>query len=139
MAGMRIGYAFAQPQLIKYLNDVKYSFNSYTMDETALILGVEAIQDKEYFEEKCQMIIETREWTKEELKKLGFSFGDSKSNFIFATHESIPAKELFEALKEAGIYVRYFAKPRIDNYLRISIGTDGEMYKLIQFLKKYIN
>jgi len=138
MAGMRIGYAMGNEKLIKYLNDVKYSFNSYTMDETALVLGVEAIKDKAYFEEKCEMIIATREWTKEELKKLGFSFGDSKSNFIFATHESIPAKELFEALKAAGIYVRYFNKPRIDNYLRISIGTDGEMYKLVEFLEKYI-
>ena len=137
MAGMRIGYAMGNEKLIKYLSDVKYSFNSYTMDETALISGVAAIHDKEYFEEKCQMIIATREWTKEELKRLGFSFGDSKSNFIFATHEKIPAKELFEALKEAGIYVRYFAKPRIDNYLRITIGTDGEMYKLIQFLEEY--
>ena len=108
------------------------------MDETALVLGVEAIKDKEYFEEKCQMIIATREWTKEELKKLGFTFGDSKSNFIFATHEKIPAKELFEALKETGIYVRYFAKPRIDNYLRISIGTDEEMDTLLAFLKTYI-
>lgn len=138
MAGMRIGYAMGNEKLIQYLNEVKYSFNSYTMNEAALVLGVEAIRDKEYFEEKCQMIIETREWTKEELKKLGFSFGDSKSNFIFAMHERIPAKELFGALKEAGIYVRYFEKPRIDNYLRISIGTDGEMYKLIKFLEKYI-
>ncbi len=138
MAGMRIGFAMGNEKLIKYLNDVKYSFNSYTMDETALCAGVAAIEDNEYFEEKCEMIIATREWTKEELKRLGFSFGDSKSNFIFATHEKIPAKEIFEALKEAGIYVRYFAKPRIDNYLRISIGTDGEMYKLIQFLEKYI-
>ena len=138
MAGMRIGFAMGNEKLIKYLNDVKYSFNSYTMDETALVLGVEAIKDKAYFEEKCEMIIATREWTKEELKKLGFSFGDSKSNFIFATHERIPAKELFEALKQAGIYVRYFAKPRIDNYLRISIGTDEEMHRLIQFLKDYI-
>ena len=119
MAGMRIGFAMGNEKLIKYLNDVKYSFNSYTMDETALCAGVAAIEDKAYFEEKCEMIIATREWTKEELKRLGFSFGDSKSNFIFATHKTIPAKELFEALKEAGIYVRYFAKSRIDNYLRI--------------------
>lgn len=138
MAGMRIGFAIGNPKLIKYLNDVKYSFNSYTMDETALVLGVEAIKDREYFEEKCQMIIDTREWTKKELKRLGFSFGDSKSNFIFAAHERIAAKELFEELKKAGIYVRYFGKPRIDNYLRISIGTDEEMRKLIEFLENYI-
>ena len=138
MAGMRIGYAMGNEKLIKYLNDVKYSFNSYTMDETALVLGVEAIKDKAYFEEKCEMIIATREWTKEELKKLGFSFGDSKSNFIFATHESIPAEELFEACKKEEIYVRYFKKPRINNYLRISIGTDEQMDRLLAFLKFYI-
>ena len=84
-------------------------------------------------------IIETREWTKAELKKLGFHFGDSKSNFIFATHETISAVELFEALRKEDIYVRYFKKPeRIDNYLRISIGTQEEMEALIGFLKIYI-
>ena len=138
MAGMRIGYAMGNEKLISYINDVKYSFNSYTMDETALVLGVEAIRDKEYFEETCRKIIATREWTKEELKKLGFSFGDSMSNFIFAAHESIPAKEIFEALKEENIFVRYFNKPRINNYLRISIGTEEEMQELVKFLQKYI-
>ena len=138
MAGMRIGFAMGNEKLIRYLNDVKYSFNSYTMDETALVLGVAAIRDKVYFEETCQKIIKTREWTKGELRKLGFTFGDSKSNFIFAAHERVPAKELFEALKKEGIYVRYFAKPRIDNYLRISIGTDDEMGKMVKFLQKYI-
>ena len=138
MAGMRIGYAMGNEKLIRYINDVKYSFNSYTMDETALVLGVEAIRDKEYFEGTCQRIIATREWTKEELRKLGFSFGDSKSNFIFASHARIPAKELFEALKKEGIYVRYFNKPRINNYLRISIGAEEEMQELVKFLQKYI-
>ena len=83
-------------------------------------------------------IIETREWTKKELERLGFSFPDSKANFIFAMHETIPAKELFEALREEKIFVRYFKKPRIDNYLRITVGTQEEMQKLIEFLKKYI-
>ena len=138
MAGMRIGYAMGNEKLIRYINDVKYSFNSYTMNETALVLGVEAIRDTEYFEETCQRIINTREWTKVELSKLGFSFGDSMSNFIFATHETIPAKELFEALKKENIYVRYFNKPRINNYLRISIGTEEEMQELVAFLQKYI-
>ena len=138
MAGMRIGYAMGNEKLIRYLNDVKYSFNSYTMNETALVLGTEAMKDKAYFEETCRKIIHTREWTKEELRKLGFSFGDSMSNFIFAEHESVPAKELFEVLKKAGIYVRYFNKPRIDNFLRISIGTDEEMCELVKFLKEYI-
>ena len=85
-----------------------------------------------------QKVIATRERTKESLKKLGFSFGDSKANFIFATHKSVPAKELFEALKEEGIYVRYFNKPRIDNYLRISIGTDEQMDAMLGFLEQYL-
>lgn len=138
LAGMRIGFAMGNEKLIKYINDVKYSFNSYTMNQTALALGVEAIKDKGYFEETRQKVIATREWTKGELKKLGFSFGDSMSNFIFATHESVPAKELFEALKKEHIFVRYFSKERISNYLRISIGTRKEMETLIRFLKGYL-
>lgn len=121
LAGMRIGYAFGNPELIRYLNDVKYSFNSYTMDRTTIAAGVASMEDKAYFEESCNKIIATREWTKTELKKLGFSFQDSKANFIFATHESCPAKELFEALREKHIYVRYFPKDRIDNHLRITM------------------
>ena len=138
MAGMRIGYAFGDPELIKYLNDVKYSFNSYTMDRTTIAAGVASMEDKAYFEECCHKIITTREWTKTELKKLGFSFQDSKANFIFATHESCPAKKLFGALREKHIYVRYFPKDRIDNHLRITIGTDKEMKKLVEFLKEYL-
>lgn len=138
LAGMRIGYVFGNPELIRYLNDVKYSFNSYTMDRTALAAGVASVEDREYFEEGCQKIIATREWTKKELKELGFSFQDSKANFIFATHKSVPAKELFEALREKHIYVRYFPKDRIDDHLRITIGTDEEMKKFIGFLKEYL-
>ena len=139
MAGSRIGFAISNEKVIKYLNDVKYSFNSYTMDALTIELGTAAIEDKAYFEMTCSKIIKTREWTKQELRKLGFSFGDSKSNFIFATHKDIPAIELYQALREADIYVRYFAKPeRIANYLRISIGTDEEMEALIQFLTAYI-
>ena len=83
-------------------------------------------------------MIETREWTKKELHKLGFSFGDSKTNFIFAKHEKHAAKDLFQALRSANILVRYFGQPRIDNYLRISIGTPEQMQMLVDFLKKYL-
>ena len=83
-------------------------------------------------------IINTRERVKKELSALGFVFPDSSSNFIFASHKSIPASELFEALKQEGIYVRHFNKPRIDNYLRITIGTDEQMDELLTFLKRYI-
>lgn len=138
LAGMRLGFAMGNEKLIRYINDVKYSFNSYTLNQTALSLGVQAIKDREYFEETCAKVIATREWTKCELKKLGFSFGDSMSNFIFATHERVPAKEIFEALREHNIFVRYFSKPRIDNYLRISIGTQQEMERLIAFLAVFL-
>ena len=139
MAGMRIGYAISNPMLIKYLNDAKYSFNSYTMNQTSLVCGVEAVKDKAYFEEQVQKIVDTREWVKEELRALGFAFPDSKSNFIFVTHPEISAKKLFEALKKENIYVRFLGGARIEEYLRISIGTREEMETLISFLKKYIN
>lgn len=138
MAGIRIGFAIGSPKLIKYLNDVKYSFNSYTLNQTTLHIGVESIRDDIYFKEINQKIINTRERVKGELQQLGFSFPDSKANFIFATHEKFAAKDIFEALKEKNIYVRYFSKERIDNYLRITIGTDEEMDKLIEFLKNYM-
>ena len=138
MAGMRIGFAIGNPELIKYLNDVKYSFNSYTMNRTSICSGVESVKDDAYFKEMTAKIVATREGSKEELKKLGFSFTDSKANFIFATHERVPAKELFTALREANIFVRYFNSPRIDNYLRITIGTEEEMEKLFGFLRTYL-
>ena len=138
MAGMRIGFAIGNPELIQYMNDVKYSFNSYTMNRTSICCGVEAVKDDAYFKETTAKIIKTREWAKEELTKLGFSFTDSKANFIFATHETVPAKEIFQALREADIYVRYFNAPRIDNYLRITIGTEKEMERLFEFLRTYL-
>ena len=139
MAGMRIGYALGSADLIRALSDVKYSFNSYTMNATAIALGTAAIQDRAYFEETRAKIITTRERTKQRMRELGFTFGDSKANFLFVTHPSLDAEKLFQALKEAGIYVRYFKKPRIDQYLRITIGTDAEMDALLAFLEDLIS
>ncbi len=138
MAGMRIGFAVGSRKLIGYLKDVKFSFNSYTMNGPSIAWGAASIRDEAYFRETVDKIIRTRERTKTELAALGFSFPDSRTNFIFAKHETVPAAQLFEALREAGIYVRYFKKPRIDQYLRISIGTDEEMDALIAFLHEYL-
>ena len=138
MAGMRIGYAISNPTLIKYLNDAKYSFNSYTMNQTSLVCGVEAVKDRTYFEEQTAKIIETREWSKKQLSALGFVFPDSRANFNFAKHPEFDAKELFEVLKKENIYVRFLGGSRIKDYLRISIGTRQEMEMLISFLKTYI-
>ena len=138
LAGMRIGFALGNPRLIRYLNDVKYSFNSYTMNQAAIAAGVAALEDQKYFERTRRQIMVTRERTWEALQKLGFSGPDSAANFLFVTHRDCPAGELFEALKRAGIYVRYFRKPRIDNYLRITIGTNDEMERLVEFLEQYL-
>lgn len=139
MAGMRIGYAMGNPALIKALNDVKYSFNSYTMNQTAILAGVEAVKDEAYFREGIQKIIKTRAKAESQLKELGFSFPKSGANFVFATHDTIPAKDIFEALRNNNIYVRYFNLPRINNSLRISIGTEEEMDQLYNFLNKFVN
>ena len=139
LAGSRIGFAMANPTLIKYLNDVKYSFNSYTMDTITIEAGTASIRNRGYFEETRNKIIATREWTKKELKRLGFAFGDSKSNFIFASHEKVQAEDIMKVLREHDIYVRHFTKPsRIRNYLRISIGTDEEMKTLIDCLEQFL-
>lgn len=137
MAGMRIGYAMGNPVLIKALNDVKYSYNSYTMNRPSLVMGVEAVKDDAYFKETLEKIVRTREEAKEKLTALGFTCLESASNFLFVTHQTVPAKKIFTELKEAGIFVRYFSSPRIDNYLRITIGTPEEMEKLYTFLKRY--
>ena len=138
LAGMRIGCAFGSRKLIRYLNDVKYSFNSYTMNAPALVAGAAAVADEAYFRETTAKIIATRERFKQEMRELGFVFADSYTNFLFASHPAVPAKELFDALREQHIFVRYFNKPRIDNYLRITIGTDEEMDTLLAFLKQYL-
>lgn len=138
MAGMRIGYAMGHPNLIKALMDVKYSFNSYTMNQTSIYYGAEAVKDDEYFKACIAKVITTRERVMTELEKLGFTFPDSKANFIFAAHPQIPAENIFKALRERNIFVRFFNKPRINNYLRISIGTDEEMDKFLKSLGEII-
>jgi len=138
LAGLRIGYALGSKRLIGCLQNVKFSFNSYTMDLPSLRGGVASIHEDAYFRETLEKVIVTREWTKKELEKLGFVCTDSQSNFLFAHHAHIPAVELFAMLKEAGIYVRYFAKPRIEQYLRITVGTQAQMEALVDCLRSLV-
>ncbi len=138
MAGSRIGYALASEEIITALHNVKYSYNSYTMDSVTIKLGVEAIKDEKYFRDNLDKVICTRNWTRDRLNELGFQVFDSSANFLFVKPSGISAKALFEKLKERNIYVRYFNKPRIDNYLRISIGTDSEMQALIDVIAEII-
>ena len=138
LAGLRIGYAFGQEKLIKYLSDAKFAFNSYTMNRPTLELGTLSVKDKDYFEKTVSKVIKTREWTKRELAKRGFVFGDSKTNFVFARHVSVPRDEIFEKLRENKILVRKFSGPRVCDYLRISIGTDEEMQTMMDVLDKIL-
>ena len=139
MAGMRIGYAIASPALIRCLNDVKYSFNSYTMSRAALVCGAAAVQDRAYFEENVRKIRETRTRTQNELKDLGFEMTGSDANFLFARHPEYDAGWLFQELKKWGIYVRHWNDERIRQYLRITIGTDEEMDIFFQALRDILN
>ena len=138
MAGMRIGFAIGNEKIIKYLNDVKFSFNSYTLNMPAQILGVLAVKDDAYFKDITGKIIATREWTKKELTRLGFTFPDSKANFIFASHKSVPAKDIYNYLRDQNIFVRFWDKERINNSLRITIGTDEQMRTLIAALEVFL-
>ncbi len=139
MAGARIGMAFGSKKLIRCLNDVKFSINSYTINRLTEAVGTAVLEDMDYLKEVRNKVITTRERVKPIFKELGFTFPDSKANFIFASHEEIAAKEIFEAAKKAGIYVRWWDKRRIYDHLRITIGTDEEMDRLIAFLREFIN
>lgn len=139
MAGMRIGYALGCKKLIKAMEDVKYSYNSYTMNYPSVVLGTAAVGDDRYFKETVEKIIRTREWAKERFARLGFSGTDSRTNFLFVSHEKVPAAEIFRALKDRKIYVRYFAVPRLDNHLRVTVGTDDEMEEMFGFLETYLD
>ena len=135
---MRIGHAMGNPELIAAMNDVRFSFNSYPMTRLSVAIGAAAIRVTEYFEQMRQKVIATREWTKKELTRLGFTFGDSMTNFIFASHKTVPAQVIFDKLREKHIFVRHFSSERIDNYLRISIGTDEEMKTFIEETERII-
>ncbi|MBR6396087.1 MAG: histidinol-phosphate transaminase, partial [Lachnospiraceae bacterium] len=139
MAGLRIGFAMGSAEAISAMDAVKNSYNSYTMNYPSQVLGVEAVRDEAYFKETCEKIIATRERSKKELAALGFTFPDSKTNFIFATHKTMRAEDIAAGLRKKNIFVRHFSKPRIDNYLRISIGTDEEMDAVFAVLKELIH
>ena len=135
LAGMRIGFAMGSENLIAAMNAVKNSVNSYTLDRMALAVGRAAVEDRDYFYDTCAAIAKTRETTSGKLKEMGFTVLPSQANFVFVTHASVPARILFRRLREQGVLVRYFDKPRIDNYLRITIGTDAEIETLLRTLK----
>lgn len=134
LAGLRVGFALGHEDLIEGLERVKNSFNSYTLDRLALAGAVEAIKDDAYFQETRSKIIATRERTVLKLEELGFKVIPSLANFIFISHPTVHASVLYERLREKTILTRYFKKPRIENYLRVTIGSDEEMDCFVQVL-----
>lgn len=139
LAGLRIGYAIGNGELISVLEAVKNSYNSYTVDSVSMAAGTASIKDKDYFEETVSRVISTRERVIAELRKLGFTALDSQTNFIFATHDSMNMRDYFEWLKTQKVFIRYFNLPRIDNYVRITVGTDEEMDIFLDKTKEYLN
>ena len=135
MAGMRIGFAFGNEEIISALYAAKDSYNSYPLDSVAIAAGVASIEDEEYFRATLAKVIATRTRLTEELRALGFDVKESSANFVFAEHNKLRAKDICEYLKTKDIYVRYFSKPRIDNRLRITVGTDEDIDALISELK----
>ncbi len=134
LAGMRIGFAMGCTGLIEALTRVKNSFNSYPLDWMAQIAGKQAIEDKDYFTCVCEKVITTRDKTAKRLSILGFNVIPSSANFLFVTNPKYSGGYLLHELKEKGVLVRHFKMPSIENFLRISIGTDEEMDILVKCL-----
>lgn len=138
LAGLRIGFAIGNKALIDVMEAVKNSYNSYTVDSLSIEMGAASIEDDEYFKSTCKKVIKTRERVTLELEKLGFDVLDSQTNFIFATHNKHNMKSLFEYLKTQKVFIRYFSLPRIENYVRITIGTNEEMDIFLEKTKEFI-
>ena len=136
LAGMRVGFAVGHQALIEALERVKNSFNSYPLDRLAIVGAVAAMEDEAYFEQCCRAVIATRDTLTAELTELGFEVLPSTANFIFTRHPQRDAAELAKALRERNIIVRHFRLPRIDQFLRITVGTDGECKALTDALRE---
>ena len=138
MAGARLGFGVACPELIADLNTIKYSTNPYNVHSMTMAAGLGVLSDEEYTKANCKTVMENREWTVNELKKLGFEMTDSKANFIFAKHNGIDGGELYLKLRERGILVRHFTKDKISQYNRITVGSREQMTELISAISEIL-
>lgn len=139
LAGLRVGMAFAQPHLIAALEAVKNSFNSYPMDRLAIAGAVASFEDQAYFEQTCQQVIANREQLVSGLEQLGFDVLPSKANFVFAQHNSQSALYIAQQLREVGVIVRHFKRDKIDNFLRITVGTQQQQQRLLDSLQAILS
>ena len=138
LAGLRVGFAIGNEDLIEALERVKNSFNSYPMDKFATAGAIEAVNDNEYFLKQCQKIMDSRSWLVDQLSNIGFDVIPSASNFVFVSHKTIAAEVIARKLRDQKIIVRHFKQARIENYLRISIGTQQECESLVAELKEIV-
>ena len=138
LAGLRVGLALGQAHLIEALERVKNSFNSYPLDRLAIPASIAAFKDQTYFVNTCQKIIDARHQVTLAMQALGFNVLPSAANFVFATHPKLQAQAIAQKLREQAIIVRYFNKPRIDNFLRITIGNDYENRRLCEALTQIV-
>lgn len=138
LAGARIGYAIANKEIIADINRIKFSFNPYNINRLSIIAGTEAMKDKDYFKTICSKIISTREWFSEKMTQLGFEVIPSKANFVFVSHPLISGDKYFEKLRKWNIIVRYFSDEKIKNHVRITIGRDEDMKKLVEVTEKIL-
>jgi histidinol-phosphate aminotransferase len=139
MAGARLGFAIGSPVLIEDLNKMKYSFNPYNVNRLTQVLGEAALNNESHFIQRRNEIIEVREYTYKRLQELGFTLTDSKANFLFCKHPGISGFELYSKLKERGILIRQWNKPRISDNVRITVGTREQMDTLIAAIGRIIN
>lgn len=138
MAGARLGFCFANEELIKDLELIKYSTNPYNINRLTQAAGVAAMSENDYYIDNCQKIIQNRDYTKQELEKLGFSVLDSKANFLFAKSDKISGEELYLKLKDKGVLVRHFTSDKIKEFNRITIGSRNEMESFIAAVKEIL-
>jgi len=138
LAGLRVGFAMGHPDLIEALDRVKNSFNSYPLGVLSQQAALAALSEQAYFDANCRRIVASRERLRTALAGLGFRVLPSAANFLFAAHDTQPAAQVFAQLRERGVLVRHFNRPRIDNYLRISIGTDDDCNALLAALREIV-
>ena len=138
LAGMRVGYAMAQPDLIEGLNRVKDSFNSYPLDAIAQAAATAAVADSQWLEQAAATVCEVRDRMTAGLRAMGFEVLPSQTNFVFTQHNTLPGKKIFNTLRERDILVRRWDRPRIENWLRISVGTLAQVEKLLEVVQEMV-
>lgn len=136
LAGMRLGFAFGSPELMEGLERIKYSFNPYNIDRLSMAVGVASIQDEAYFAETVGRVVTTRIRATEQLERLGMNVLPSSANFLFASLPGVEGSSLYTGLRERGVLVRHFDKARIADFVRITVGTDAEIDRLVECLEE---